>query len=522
MGLTRLYQPIVITHLAEQCHFDDNLSHFGFKMPDLFKKWRDFFNLELANNIEALKGFRLGIVIALLTCLACSIDKPPKTTRGEVSVWITSGDKTSLLKESSELINFAEGTTELPVIELDPVQKFQTIDGFGFSLTGGSAMLLQRMAPSKRESLLRELFLSGDNSIGISYLRISIGSSDLDDQPFTYDDRPYGKKDPALEKFSLKKSRRFLIPILQQILAINPNIEIMASPWSAPAWMKTNQNLKGGHLRPEYYEAYTRYLVHYLKDIAKEGIRIDAMTLQNEPENPKNNPSMLMTAEEETRFVKDNLGPAFRHDSISTKIIVFDHNCDHPEYPIKILDDDLAKKFIDGAAFHLYLGDISALSRVHRAHPDRNIYFTEQWTSGRGNFSEDLSWHTKNLIIGATRNWSRIVLEWNLASDPEFYPHTSDGGCTECMGAITIGNGITRNVSYYIIAQASKFVPSGSVRIASTEADNLPNVAFITPEGKRILIVLNDSEVKATFAIQISGKNAIASLPAKSVGTFIW
>jgi glucosylceramidase len=383
-------------------------------------------------------------------------------------------------------------------------------------------MLLHKMVPSKRESLLRELFLPSNNGIGISYLRISIGSSDLDDQPFTYDDRPFGKKDPGLEKFSLKKSRRYLIPILREIISINPDIKIMGSPWSAPEWMKTNESLKGGHLKQEYYEAYAQYLVRYLKDMLREGIRIDAITLQNEPENPKNNPSMLMTAEEAILFVKNNLGPAFRHDSIATKIVVFDHNCDHPEYPIKVLDDDNAKKFIDGAAFHLYLGDISALSIVHKAHPDRNIYFTEQWTSGRGNFSDDLSWHTKNLIIGAMRNWSRIVLEWNLASDPGFNPHTSEGGCTECMGAVTIGKNISRNVSYYIIAHASKFVPPGSVRIASSETDNLPNAAFVTPDGKKILIVLNDSSIKSNFSIRISGKNAIASLPAKSVGTFIW
>jgi glucosylceramidase len=287
--------------------------------------------------------------------------------------------------------------------------------------------------------------------------------------------------------------------------------------------MKDNNLPKGGSLKPEYYEVYANYLVKYIHAMAAEGIKIDAITLQNEPENPKNTPSLVMTAEEQALFVKKHLGPAFKGSNIQTKIIVFDHNCDHPEYPIAILNDVDAKEYIDGSAFHMYLGEINALGKVHDAHPDKNIYFTEQWTSGKGEFGGDLNWHVKNLIIGATRNWSRNVLEWNLAADPNFDPHTNDGGCDSCQGALTIAEGsVTRNVSYYIIAHASKFVPMGSVRVASNLVDGLPNVAFITPEGKKVLIALNETNENKTFSIHFNDQTASTNLTAGAVATFVW
>lgn len=409
------------------------------------------------------------------------------------------------------------------MINVDTATTYQPIDGFGYALTGGSAMLMNtKLSAEQRAALLKELFTTEGNGIGISYLRVSIGASDLDDHVFSYVDSK-GTAASELKGFSLDEDRKHLIPVLKEILAITPNIKIMGSPWSAPAWMKTNNHVKGGSLKPEYYAAYASYFVRYIQDMEKEGIRIDAITLQNEPENPKNTPSMLMTAEEQAAFVKNNLGPAFKQAGITTKIVVFDHNCDHPEYPITVLNDADAKQYIDGSAFHMYLGEIDAMSKVHEAHPDRHVYFTEQWTSGEGDFSGDLMWHVKTLIIGASRNWSRNVLEWNLAADPNFDPHTDDGGCTICQGALTIGdNQVSRNVSYYIIAHASKFVPDGSVHIASNLINDVPNVAFLTPDGKKVLVTVNETDSDKTFSVQ-SGKNSfIATLPAKAVGTFVW
>ncbi|HEY0651695.1 MAG TPA: glycoside hydrolase family 30 beta sandwich domain-containing protein [Chryseosolibacter sp.] len=461
-------------------------------------------------------------------CAACSTVETgtnSEQTSGTIEAYVTTGDKTSLFQKSATPLSFTEpGESSVPVLQIDSTQQYQSIDGFGYALTGGSADLInQKLTESQKNDLLKELFSTDGNSIGISYLRVSIGASDLDDHVFTYNDLPAGQTDPELKNFTLKEDQENLIPILKRILAINPNIKIMGSPWTAPVWMKTNNLPKGGSLKPEFYPAYAQYFVKYIQGMAAEGIAIDAITVQNEPENPNNTPSLVMTADQQRDFVKGHLGPAFEKAHIKTKIVLFDHNCDHPEYPITIMNDAEAKKYVDGSAFHLYLGQIDAMSKVHDAHPDKNLYFTEQWTWSKGEFAGDLRWHVKNLIVGATRNWSRNVLEWNLAADQNFDPHTDDGGCSECMGALTIGNTVTRNVSYYIIAHASKFVRPGSVRIGSTIVDGLHNVAFLTPDGKKVLIVVNDNDAQKTFSFNYKGKVCTpTTLQGGGVATYVW
>src|SRR5699024_9850250 len=255
-------------------------------------------------------------------------------------------------------------------------------------------------------------FSTDSTFIGVSYLRISIGASDLSKRVFSYDDVSSEQTDTTLQYFDLDADKYNLIPLLKEILKINPDIEILGSPWSAPVWMKTNKSSKGGKLDPEYYDEYAQYFVKYIQAMDANGITIDAITPQNEPLNPDNNPSMVMTADEQTDFIKNDLGPAFEKAGIKTKIIIYDHNCNRHDYPITGLKDDDARKYIAGSAFHLYAGDISALSQVHKAYPQKGVYFTEQWTGGPGDFAGDLQWHVKNLIIGATRNWSKNVLEW--------------------------------------------------------------------------------------------------------------
>jgi glucosylceramidase len=228
-----------------------------------------------------------------------------------------------------------------------------------------------------------------------------------------------------------------------------------------------------------------------------------------------------MQASEQADFIKNHLGPAFQTAGINTKIVLYDHNCDRPDYPIAILNDNAAKSFVDGSAFHLYNGDISALSQVHAAHPDKNVYFTEQYTASNGNFGGDLRWHVKNIVIGAPRNWSKTVFEWNLANDVNYGPHTP-GGCTTCKGALTINGGaVKRNVAYYIIAHISKFVPPGSTRIASEITGDLYSVAFNTPSNKKVLIVLNDGSTSSTFNIRFNGKIVNAQLASGSVATYV-
>lgn len=467
------------------------------------------------------------IGMSILSCKTKNIEESNKTVAPSVvkpvniDFYLTKADKSILFtKQESGISSYIENS--YPTINVTSSVEFQEIDGFGYSLTGGSALHINNMSSSARENLLNELFKTDGNNIGVSYLRISIGASDLDSVPFSYNDLPIDETDVEMEKFSINEDKKNLIPVLKEILAINPSIKIMGSPWSPPTWMKTNKNSKGGSLKSNYYDAYATYFVKYVKAMGSEGITIDAITVQNEPLHPGNNPSLLMEASDQAEFVKNHLGPAFESSGIATKIIIYDHNADRIDYPISILNDWDAKKYIDGSAFHLYGGSINDLSKVHAAHPDKNLYFTEQWVGANQKFDDNLRWHTRELIIGATRNWCKIVLEWNLAADSKLEPHT-DGGCTECLGAITIeGNTITKNVAYYIIAHASKFVRPGSKRIKSNNISELPNVAFKAPNGDIVVIVLNNTEIQKTFNINAQSDQVTSTLDAGSVGTYIW
>jgi len=447
---------------------------------------------------------------------------PPVVTN-EVDFWLTKGDQSVLLQKQAGVLGFGTTYNVYPNIEVDDTQSFQTVDGFGYTLTGGSAQVINQLSVVKKQQLLQELFGSGDTSIGISYLRLSIAASDLNETVFSYDDMPSGQTDLNLTHFSLGSDMTNLIPLLKEILLINQNIKIAAVPWSAPVWMKDNNSTIGGSLQPQYYGVYAQYFVKYIQAMKQQGITIDAIMPQNEPLNPNNNPSLVMTSTQQINFIKNNLGPSLQTAGIKVKIIIYDHNCDKPDYPIAVLSDASANSFIDGSAFHLYGGDISVLSNVHSVFPNKNVYFTEQWTSSDGSFSGDLKWHLKNVIIGSMRNWSKNALEWNLANNASFGPHTP-GGCSQCKGALTItgADSFTRNVGYYIIAHASKFVPMGSVRIASNLSGNLNNVAFKTPSGKIVLIVENDGSVAELFNIKYNGKWVTTSLESGAVGTYIW
>jgi len=441
----------------------------------------------------------------------------------QVRAWVTTPDQAQLLRPQPGALKFGPTPPAGAIIDIDDSQTYQTMDGFGYCLTGGSAELLHALSAPVRAKLLRELFGTGPQDIGVSYLRLSIGASDLDATVFSYDDMPAGQADPTLARFSLAPDEKHLIPVLKEILAINPRLKLLGSPWSPPTWMKTNGESKGGSLKPEYYGAYAQYFVKYIQGMRAHGITLDAVTVQNEPLHPGNNPSLLMTAEPQAEFIGRHLGPAFQQAGLKTKIICYDHNADKPEYPLTVLGDAVANPYVDGSAFHLYAGPIEALGKVHDAYPTKNVYFTEQWVGSKTDFAGNLGWHTKTLFVGAPRNWSRTVLEWNLAADPQQNPHTP-GGCTECLGALTLapGDRVTRNVAYYAVAQSSKFVRPGAVRIGSSSPASLPNVAYRTPTGSHVLLVLNDQKTPQTFGLRHGGRAVVATLPAGAVGTYVW
>ncbi len=456
-----------------------------------------------------------------LTLLIMCHDSLTAQKGSDAREWLTTADRSALCAEQKERSSFSSPANGFPAIEVNDMQQFQSMDGFGFALTGGSAQLLMRMEAGPRADLLKQLFSPATG--GVSYLRVTIGASDMNERVYSYDDLPQGETDVDLAKFSLGPDRAEVIPVLKQILAINPAIKILASPWSAPAWMKTNDRVKGGHLKAEYFGVYAAYFVKYIQQMKAEGIPIAAVTVQNEPLNPKNTPSMVMFADEEDTFIARHLGPAFQKAGITTRILLYDHNPDVLSYALSILGDPAASKYVDGTAFHLYGGTAAAMTDMHTEYPNKNLYMTEQSISSGPNEPLPIAAAISDVLIAATRNWSRNVLLWNLAADPENGPHTNDGGCTGCQGAITLnGSQVTRNVAWYAVAHFSQFVPPGSVRVGSTEQEQLTSVAFLTPEGKVVLVVSNTANFPKSFDVKYHGQWFTTTLPEESAATYVW
>ena len=474
--------------------------------------------------------FAEKFTLGLLSCLMLYPSHPKSQA---VEVWLTQANQEKLFSHETPIPLFNGETKKAVEIVVDTMTRYQQIEGFGAALTGSSAYVINRHLHSEaRAKLLKELF-DHENGIGLSYLRLSIGSSDFSLGLYSYDDVPIGKTDFELEHFSIAQERTDLIPVLKEIYSVNPQISLMASPWSAPAWMKDSQKMEGGRLRKKAFPAYAKYFTKYIQEFAAEGIPINAITIQNEPQHEALYPSMAMSADEQSEFIANHLGPLFAQAQIKTQILLFDHNWDSPQYPISILDNPQAKKYVTGSAFHCYEGEVSAMSKVQEAHPEMGLYFTE-CSSGLwyADFAENFL-DVSKLLVTTTNNWSKNVLMWNLALDEKYGPTTnpadSNGGngCMECLGLIAIHSQtgqVTRNADYYAFAHFAKFVRPGAYRVASTQlADKeILNVAFVNSDGTRVLVVFNNSNMEKTFTIKESGKSFLYSLPPQAMATLNW
>lgn len=474
----------------------------------------------------------LVICFFLLSCKAkdgpAEPDPPAPVETGKAQVWLTKGDRTKLLSREGDLSIKRSSSTSWPVIMVDTTAMFQTMDGFGAALTGSAAWLInQRMDAATRMATLRKLF-DPDEGIGISYLRLTIGASDFSLENFTYDDLPTGQSDLALEHFSMSKDTADVIPVLKEIMQLSPAISLIGSPWSPPAWMKTNGSLMGGKLKPDCYDVYADYFVRYIREMKNLGITIKAVTPQNEPLYfTAGYPCMEMQAVEQLTFIRDHLGPKFVSAGLNTKIIIYDHNWDNTNFAISILNDPGAAAYIAGTAFHAYAGDVSAMSTVHNAHPGKDLYFTEisggTWAT---NFSDNLMWNMRNIFIGTASNWSKCALLWNLVLDQNGGPH--ENGQSTCRGVVTLNtsNGqVVYNEEYYSIGHFSKFIKPGSSRVASVIPQTLADlgaVAFQNPDGSKAMVVCNYGSSMKTFTIKQGENNFSYSLPEKSVVTFKW
>ncbi|MCO8275429.1 discoidin domain-containing protein [Actinoplanes sp. TRM 88003] len=490
---------------------------------------------------------RFGTVLVAVatTVLAAPIPAAAHET-STARVWITTPDGASRLADSGR-VTFKTAGSSAPTVVVDPNRRFQTMAGFGASITDSSASVLYRLDPGARTAVMESLFR--DNRI--NYLRQPIGASDFTDGPaYTYDDVPAGQTDFALRRFSIGHDRVQILPLLRQARRLNPELRVMATPWSPPAWMKTNGSLIGGRLidSPAIYRAYAAYLVKFVQAYRWEGVPIDTLTIQNEPQNraPAGYPGMDLPSWQAAEVI-ERLGPMLRAAGEKTKILGYDHNwSEHPNdaagtppdsvadidhYPQELLRTRAAR-WIAGTAYHCYYGDPSAMTRLHNEFPAKDIYFTEcsgsQSSDPDNTFSDTLKWHARNLIIGNTRNWAKTVINWNLALDETNGPH--NGGCGTCTGVVTVGAGgaVARNAEYYTLGHLARFVRPGAVRVASTSFGTtgwngrVMDVAFVNPDGSTVLVAHNENDNPQAFAVQYGGRTFEYTLPGGALATFVW
>nr|WP_314545991.1 glycoside hydrolase family 30 beta sandwich domain-containing protein [uncultured Massilia sp.] len=476
---------------------------------------------------------RIGAAVLLA---ACTGGVHAQAVQG----WVTTGDRAKLLARAPDTTFSADASDSAAasaVIDIDPAKRYQEIAGFGAAITDASGWLIQqRLKPAQRDALLRELFgreslghdtLAHDTQgIGLSFTRLTIGASDFSRSHYSFDDMPPGQQDPKLERFSLAPQQGTVIPTVKAALAINPQLKVMASPWSAPGWMKSTDSLVKGSLKPQAYDAFARYLSRYVTEMKKEGVPISALTLQNEPHfEPADYPGMRVEPAQRAALIRGYLGPRLAAEQPGVQLFDWDHNWDEPESPAIVLSDPQAAKYVSGIAWHCYGGDVRAMGRLHERFPDKDTWFTEcsggKWAP---DWAKNLIYFTRTLMIDTTRGWARGVLLWNLALDENDGPFL--GGCKNCRGVVTIDSRtgeVTRNVEYYALAHASRFVLPGARRIASETKDKeLANVAFRNPDGSLVLLVANGAPQERAFSVRVQGHSFRWQLPAGSVATLTW
>ena len=479
-----------------------------------------------ASMVVALSALVLS---AALLLQSAHPSQAAQSARNTVSVWLTTADLRTHLARQAD-VHFSTGSASGVIqITVNEKQIDQQIAGFGASLTDGSAWLIaSRMSKSQRDELMESLF-SPVAGIGLDFLRQPMGASDLTTPTsgeYSYDDMPKGQTDPDLAHFSIAHDEAYIIPLLKQALQINPNLKIMATPWSPPGWMKTTDSMEGGTLNPDAYAPYANYFVKFIQAYQAQGIPIYAVTVQNEPLYvPVGYPGMSFPADQEANFIANYLAPAFAANHITTKILGYDHNWDAPSYPSSLLSNASANAALAGTAWHCYAGAVEVQTPLHNAYPNKDTYETEcsggQWEENNGLPG------TTNLLIGATRNWSQSVVRWGLALDPNGEPNLGTGAaCSQCRGIVTIdqSNGsITYNGDYYGLGQASKFLQPGAVRIDSSAGSNqVSDVAFKNSDGSKVLVAYNAAAIRQSFAVQWGGQWFSYALPAGAVATFKW
>jgi glucosylceramidase len=467
-----------------------------------------------------MSGSNAFSIAATLVCMLAPAGAPLHAQT--VNVWLTTSDRTMLLQPQSPLA-FAPGSSAtLPTVSINAAQAYQTVEGFGASMTDSAAYLLHQKVPAAAlPDVMRSLF-DRTNGIGVSFLRNPMGSADLARSQYSYDDVA-GSTDPNLTGFSVAHDEVDILPLLRQAKAINPGIKMLGTPWSPPGWMKTTGSMIGGSLLPSSYTAFANYLVKYVQAYEAAGVPVDYLTLQNEPLYvPPDYPGESMPATDQLPILRDYLLPALAANQLRTRILVYDHNWDTPAYPQAVLSDPVLANSpqVAGVAWHWYGGPPGAMTTLHNLHPDLGQYVTE--ASG-GTWVANEVQTDFEAIVQSMRNWSKAFVKWGLALDQNHGPH--DGGCGDCNGLVTVNQStgdVTNAIDYYTLGHFSKFVLPGAVRIASTNAPGVIDAAFLNPDRGTVLVAYNDSASAKTFQVLWNTRSFNYTLPALSGATFQW
>lgn len=461
-------------------------------------------------------------LLSILLLAGCTTVRARSPSSAQM--WLTTADETQKLAPQPPQPSLGPAVGDESVT-IDSSRHFQKVQGFGAAMTDASAQVMSSLPDAKRHALMSELFGRSDGGLGLSFTRLTVGASDFSTYDYSYDDPPGNLPDPKLRYFSIAPAKRSVLPSVREALAINPNLLVMISPWSAPAWMKTTKSLIKGSLVPEYYPAFADYLAKTVQAFESEGVRVSMLTIQNEPNfEPDNYPGERVDSAARAEIIGRHVGPRFEKLGLKTRILDWDHNWDHPEMPLAVLADPTAAHYVSGIAWHCYNGDVPAQTKVHDAYPQKDAWLTECSGGGwSGTFAETLGWMTDKLIIGASNNWSRGTVLWNLALDPQHGPHT--GGCTDCRGVVTIDpatGAVSRNVEYYVLGHASRFVFPGAYRVhAALRGDDVHATAFLDPDGSRVAILWRKSG-DGPVSIAVDGVRYAVTLPKGSVATLRW
>jgi len=463
---------------------------------------------------EFLKLSACGVVAAGGARAATAFPAP---VPGEISVRVTGGQ---LRYQAAAPVRWKSGVRSTgPVVELDPEKKYQEILGFGAAFTDAACYTFNRLDPAAREKLFHELFHPSE--MGLNVCRTCIGSSDYATEMFSYDE---GEPDPEMKRFSIAHDQAYVLPMLREARKQNPDLFLFSSPWSPPGWMKAGGSMLGGSMRQKYFAPYAQYFVKFLQAYAAEGVKVQAVSVQNEVDTDQDGrmPACAWPQEYEMGFVKSHLGPALEKNGLSTKIWILDHNYNLWGRAVAELDDPGVHKYCNAVAFHGYVGTADQMSKFHQAYPDAQIY----WTEGGPDYTTP-DYATDWVNWGQTytdilRNWAQSITGWNLALDEKGRPNI---GPFPCGGMVTIHSQtreITQSGQYWAFAHFSRHIRRGARRFESSgKAQGVEHVALENPDGQNI-VVLSNKGGATTVALKLGDASAEVPLPADSLTTLSW